>query len=124
MTFELPCGLPDTPWQVERDGRDGMAWNNHIVDARGNRICFMSHDGTPENSKHEAAARAIASIPDMVEEIERLRERVANLESGMRGFESDCIELAAECEDADISPAERRTYRAFAASARAILAKS
>lgn len=107
MTFELPSGLPEGPWKVLDDG-DGV-------------IRVITFEGYLRDDK---LARAIASIPDMVEEIGRLRERVANLESGLRGFESDCIELAAECEDADISPAERRTYRAFAASARAILVKS
>ena len=111
MTFELPSGLPEGPWKLDDE------WA--IVDATGGLVTWVCR-----SAHRTQIARAIASIPDMVEEIGRLRERIANLESGLRGFESDCIELAAECEDADISPAERRTYRAFAASARAILAKS
>ena len=42
------------PLAVDTDARAGMAWNNHIVDAAGNRICFMAHDGTEENLLGEA----------------------------------------------------------------------
>jgi hypothetical protein len=74
MSFELPSGLPEGPWSIERDDRDGMDWNNHIVDAYGGRICFMAHSGTADNSKYEAAACAIISILDMAAEIGRLRK--------------------------------------------------
>lgn len=51
------------PWAVDPDERAEMEWNNHILGATGERICFMAHDGTPTNAAGEAnAARIVACI--------------------------------------------------------------
>jgi len=86
MSFDLPKGLPDGPWTVDHDIRDGMDWNNHITDVYGDRICFMAHSGTSDNSKLAAAARAIVSIPDLVAEIERLRGEVTDIQTKLDGW--------------------------------------
>jgi hypothetical protein len=39
----LPDKLPDAPWSVDPDGRGGYGWNMHILDAHGDRICFMAN---------------------------------------------------------------------------------
>ena len=81
----LKEGLPEGPWTVDHDVRDGMDWNNHITDVYDDRICFMAHSGTSDNRKLEAAARAIAAIPSMLaalqaqaREIERLNVILGN----------------------------------------------
>lgn len=52
------------PWAIDPDDRDGMEWNNHIIDGTGLKtICFMSHDGTEENAEAKVAARLIADLP-------------------------------------------------------------
>ena len=51
------------PWRIDRDDRPDMEWNNHIVSEAEPHltICFMSHDGTPENTTGEANARRIVA---------------------------------------------------------------
>jgi azurin len=51
------------PWEIDRDDRPGLEWNNHIVscDKPNLTICFMSHDGSPENEVGEANARRIVA---------------------------------------------------------------
>jgi hypothetical protein len=63
-TFTLPTGLPAGPWTT------AINPNHIIMDASGYVIAATW--GVP----NEPLARAIASIPDMVKEIERLRAKV------------------------------------------------
>lgn len=48
---------------INRDNRPDMEWNNHLssVDKPHLTICFMSHDGTPDNEEGEANARRLAA---------------------------------------------------------------
>src|SRR5512139_1935391 len=63
-------------WRIDPDHRECMDWNNHIVSVLNpNRcICFMAHDGTPENEVGEANARLIAAAPDLLEAAENAIE--------------------------------------------------
>lgn len=64
----------DGPWSIDRDYRPGMAWNNHIVAANGDRICFMAHSGEADNIEGEANARLIAVALDLYHELEKAVE--------------------------------------------------
>ena len=65
------------PWAVDPDDRQGMEWNNHIVSASRPHltVCFMSHSGTPDNSKCQASAELIVALvndwPAIKERLER-----------------------------------------------------
>jgi len=58
--------IPPAPWCVDPDDRIGMEWNNHVISADGNTVCFMAHnpDG---NEAHDNAALLIAAAPDLLE---------------------------------------------------------
>ena|SRR5258707_6482055 len=89
MTFELPSGLPEGPWEPYRD--DAL-WS--VVTRRGYLIA--------EGINDESTADAIASIPAMAEEIGKLRERIAELYRAQKNqilsarfFEPDYVSLRA-----------------------------
>lgn len=70
--------LPPAPWYVDPDYRPDMEWNNHVLSADGNTVCFMAHN-PDDNEAHENAAYAIAAIPDL---LEAAKEFVAKVERG------------------------------------------
>lgn len=51
------------PWRIDPDDRPDMEWNNHIVSVSepGTTICFMTHDGTPDNAIGFGNARLIVN---------------------------------------------------------------
>ena len=56
------------PWHIDPDDRPGMEYNNHIIAANGNAVCFMAWSGDPyANEQHERAAELIAAAPDFYE---------------------------------------------------------
>lgn len=56
-----------TPWHADPDNRPNMDYNNHIVAANGNAICFMAWSGDNEdNEAHEKAAALLAAAPDLL----------------------------------------------------------
>ena len=61
------------PWTVDEDDRPGMEWNRDILDADGNTICFMAHSNGRAPDKDAAKARAVAALPDLLNENKRLR---------------------------------------------------
>lgn len=55
------------PWSISRDERPDMEWNLEIVGANPDeRVCFMAHDGTPENAAGEANAAVIIAAPKLL----------------------------------------------------------
>ena len=58
--------LPPSPWYVDPDYRPGMEWNNHILSADSNTVCFMAHS-PDDNTKLENAANLIAAAPELLE---------------------------------------------------------
>lgn len=64
------------PWAVDPDEREGMEFNNFIVIAAQPhmRICFMSHDGTPENEAAQASAHLIAAAPELFNALSAMAE--------------------------------------------------
>ena len=58
--------LPPRPWYVDRDERPDMEWNNHILSADGNTVCFMAHN-PDDNTALENAAHVITAAGDLFE---------------------------------------------------------
>ena len=65
-TQAVGVSLPPSPWCVDPDYRPGMEWNNHILSADSNTVCFMAHS-PDDNTKLENAAHVIAAAPDLLE---------------------------------------------------------
>lgn len=61
-----PGTLPPAPWHVDPDDRPDMEWNNHILSADGNTVCFMAHN-PDDNTALENAAHVIKAAPDLLE---------------------------------------------------------
>lgn len=61
------------PWTVDEDDRPGMEWNRDILDVDGNTVCFMAHSNGRAPDKDAAKARAVAALPDLMNENKRLR---------------------------------------------------
>jgi hypothetical protein len=73
-------------WLVERDAREGMEWNNHIVSDDGNTVCFMAHSGGTDDEGDEAKAELIAegfnALPSLIAAAkagERMREALGRI---------------------------------------------
>lgn len=80
------CGSIPAPWHVDPDDREDMEFNNHILAANGNTVCFMAWSGDPENNDpHEKAARLIATAPDMLAALIDLRKTAALLQQNAEG---------------------------------------
>ena len=86
--FTLPTGLPEGPWSACQKGecKCGFIWsadgNTHLASAHGPDALgqdWFGSDLAPSAEIQQAIARAIASIPDMVKEIERLAQENAEL---------------------------------------------
>ena len=58
--------LPQAPWHIDPDDRPDMEWNNHIISADGNTVCFMAHNPRG-NEALESAARLISAAPELLE---------------------------------------------------------
>lgn len=58
------------PWTVDGDDREGMEWNNQIIAANGNTICFMAHSDGKAPERDQANARLIAAAHEMLEALE------------------------------------------------------
>lgn len=60
-------------WEIARDYRPGMSWNNHIIcsDRPNITVCFMSHSGGGNNTEFEAKARLIAAAPALANALQR-----------------------------------------------------
>ncbi|RZN19501.1 hypothetical protein [Bradyrhizobium sp. Leo121] len=67
------------PWALEPDHRPGMEWNIHIVleENPDMRVCFMS-----TGPQSEANAELIVRACNAWFDIEQLKARVCELESG------------------------------------------
>ena len=57
------------PWEIDRDTRPGMQWNNHIVQSanRDHAICFMAHTQRDGNAEGRANARRIVACVNACE---------------------------------------------------------
>ena len=74
------CGSIPGPWHVDPDDREDMEFNNHIVAANGNTVCFMAWSGDRDNNEpHERAARLIAAAPTMLETLQTTRGNIVSL---------------------------------------------
>jgi|SRR5882672_1657134 len=127
MTFELPSGLPPAPWRAGETDFDA-GW--YVENDRGSFVCEVS----------EEVARAIASIPHMVEEIGRLREEADTTDASAADIAKENIRLRAlNAELADhlaimigrfekcavvLGDSDHESIKLVTAEARAILAKS
>lgn len=59
------------PWTADPDDRPGYEWNWHVLDAKGDRVCFMAHGpDTEAKVRHLVAAantlRSTAADPEPV----------------------------------------------------------
>ncbi len=94
---EMRKGLPEGAWTLNREELRGGSYWTIRVPGLDEELDFWI--GNPHS---EAVARAIAAIPDMLAEIERLRAELAiwNQPGAMvrkvRGLQSDLIEHRAE----------------------------
>jgi hypothetical protein len=78
------------PWTADPDDRPGYDWNIHILDAKGNRVCFMTSDGPSE----ENAALIVRSVNLLPEALAAL-ERIAAHDGGYVGnIASDVLQKA------------------------------
>jgi hypothetical protein len=113
MSFELPKGLPDDQW---------------IVDGAEVRLSTSIGSFWLVTCSTETIARAIASIPDTVKEIERLRTLNAELIEALKECASDLeIRIEAEFNQIGRHKAMERDYQGYMSAvenARAILAKA
>lgn len=73
LVFAQPILLPAAPWHVDPDDRPGMEWNNHILSADGNTVCFMAHN-PDDNTALENAARLIAAAPSLLEALRQFAQ--------------------------------------------------
>jgi hypothetical protein len=64
-----------TPWIADPDDREGMEWNIHILDAKGDRVCFMTSDG-PAEINADLIVRSVNALPDLMKALEIARERI------------------------------------------------
>jgi hypothetical protein len=88
--FELPSleGLPEGPWRYKWEECGGYDY-----------MCVRSADNDivvtldPDNDSNERIAHVIASIPDMVREIERLREVERNCDTAISVIKSQDDEM-------------------------------
>jgi hypothetical protein len=59
------------PWDIDRDIRPRMEWNNHIVSAHADlTIAFMAHTPDDKNERGEANAELIVTLANHAEQIE------------------------------------------------------
>ena len=98
--------LPPSPWYVDPDDRPNMEWNNHILSADGNTVCFMAHNPN-DNTKLENAARLIASTPELLEALKKL-SFAAQTSGGTAGRDEYLVE-AIEVATQAIAVAEGRS---------------
>ncbi len=94
LVFALPILLPAAPWTVDPDDRFDMEWNNHILSADGNTVCFMAHN-PDDNTALENAARAIAAVPDLLAALSRIAELSVYAGAGSRLMQAGSIARSA-----------------------------
>ena len=87
---ELAALLPPSPWYVDPDDRPNMEWNNHILSAEGNTVCFMAHN-PDDNTALENAARLIASAPELLKALKWL-SFTAQTSGGVAGRDEQLVE--------------------------------
>ena len=92
--------LPPSPWYVDPDDRPDMEWNNHILSADGNTVCFMAHN--PDNNEAlENAARLIGAAPDLLKALKCL-SFAAQTSGGTAGRDEILVEAIGVAEQAII----------------------
>lgn len=72
------------PWIPDRDPRIGMEWNIHILDQRGNAICFMAHSDGKAYERDEANAALVSAAPELLAAL-RLMVSIHDEPSGFAG---------------------------------------
>lgn len=72
--YEMAEKACAAPWTIDPDDRPDMYWNNHILDADGDAVCFMAWSGDNlNNTPCESAAELIAALRNLIAEVD-LRE--------------------------------------------------
>ena len=67
-----------TPWVADPDDREGYEWNIHILDRKGDRICFMTSDGPAEAN----AALIVEAVNNHARLTERCEAYKGQVEAG------------------------------------------
>lgn len=95
-----------------------MEYNNHILAANGNTVCFMAWSGDVENNEpHEKAAKLIAAAPELLAQLKSLaRAYVRLMEAGRNriiflGGDCDSLEKM-ETDDPDLRDARAAISKA------------
>lgn len=81
------------PWIPDRDPRIGMEWNIHILDQRGNAICFMAHSDGKAYERDEANAALVAAAPELLEAL-RLMIAIHDEPAGFAGKYGKALDAA------------------------------
>lgn len=82
-----------SPWHIDPDDREGMEFNNHILDKDGLAICFMANPGEDRQDEYDANARLIADAPQTALERDQLTRKEMGERHRAERSEAMCDDL-------------------------------